>query len=386
MQELNRKSSRIMRRTGAIAVGVQPGGRSDWSRATASAVKMIMGFVLLPAVCFGAEPEGTPSKAPIGPAFAVNQRLGRGINVLGYDPIWRDKSRARFKQEYFKLIREAGFNHVRLNLHPFRDNPGVQDGTGQLRSQYLETLDWAIENALAQGLLVIVDFHEFTAMGKEPAAYKEAFLSTWEILAQRLRNQPSGVLFELLNEPNSNLTPELWNDYLRQALRVVRKTNPRRIVVIGPGNWNSINKLSELRLPEEDTNIIVTVHYYSPFDFTHQGAAFAGRAEKLGIRWGSEDDRRAIQADFDTAQQWAEKHNRPIYLGEFGVYDRAPEPDRSQWLQFVAREAERRGWSWAYWQFDGDFIAFDVTKGEWVKPVIEALIPPTPPEQAQSAQ
>jgi endoglucanase len=43
----------------------------------------------------------------------------------------------------------------------------------------------------------------------------------------------------------------------------------------------------------------------------------------------------------------------------------------------VARAAEARSWSWAYWQFDGNFIAYDMQKGQWVKPILTALAPPT---------
>jgi hypothetical protein len=41
----------------------------------------------------------------------------------------------------------------------------------------------------------------------------------------------------------------------------------------------------------------------------------------------------------------------------------------------VARAAEKRGWSWAYWQFDSDFILYDMAKGAFVQPILDALIP-----------
>ena len=52
-------------------------------------------------------------------AFEQNQRLGRGVNIIGYDPIWRNRSEGRFQARHFGLIRAAGFQHVRINLHPF---------------------------------------------------------------------------------------------------------------------------------------------------------------------------------------------------------------------------------------------------------------------------
>ena len=55
-----------------------------------------------------------------GFAFEQNKRLGRGVNIIGYDPIWKDKSKARMKDKHFKLIKEAGFNNVRLVMSPFK--------------------------------------------------------------------------------------------------------------------------------------------------------------------------------------------------------------------------------------------------------------------------
>lgn len=306
-------------------------------------------------------------------AFAINKKLGRGVNIIGYDPLWRDRSRARFRPEFFRMIREAGFNHVRINLHPFRDNPKGGDNPAGLREEYLATLDWAVDEALKSGLMVVLDFHEFQALGKDLAGLKDRYLACWDVIARRQQHRPPEVLFELLNEPNTAVTPEAWNKLLREALAVVRRSNPTRTVVIGPAQWNNIAALDQLDLPD-DPNIIVTVHYYSPFDFTHQGAAWAGRGDKVGVRWGSEKDRQAIVNDFDRAQAWAEKNRRPIYLGEFGVYDRAPQEDRIAWLSFVTSEAEKRGWSWAYWQFDGDFIVFDVKTGRWVEPILNAIL------------
>jgi endoglucanase len=307
-------------------------------------------------------------------ALGQNKRLGRGVNVLGYDPIWRDRQKARFQEKYFRLIKEGGFNHVRINLHPFRDAKlGTDHAVG---AAWFETLDWAVRQALASELLVILDFHEFQAMGEDPAGNKERFLAVWRQIAEHCKNSPESVLFEILNEPNKKLTAELWNPLLREALGVIRQSNPRRTVIVGPTSWNNINDLAKLDLPGDDRNLIVTVHYYSPFPFTHQGAAFAGLGDKTGVPWnGTEKERQAILKDFDKAQAWARKQQRPIYLGEFGVYDKAETASRVRWTSFVTRQADERAWSWAWWQFDGDFVLYDVRQDRWVEPILRALVP-----------
>ncbi len=307
-------------------------------------------------------------------AFEVNKRLGRGVNIIGYDPLWKSREKGRFKEPHFRLIKEAGFSHVRINLHPWRD--GKVDALHQLAADWLETLDWAVRQALDNQLLVILDLHEFQAMGLDPQGNRDRFLATWRQLAEHCREAPADVLFEILNEPNKTLTPELWNEYLGESLKLIRAANPTRTVVVGPASWNSIDYLEKLSLPTDDRNLIVTVHYYEPMAFTHQGASWTDQRDKVGIPWdGTPEEREAIQHDFDKVQAWSTKQNRPIYLGEFGTYDKADVPSRTRYLNCIARNAEERGWSWGYWQFDGDFIVFDMKRQQWVEPILHALVP-----------
>jgi endoglucanase len=53
---------------------------------------------------------------------------------------------------------------------------------------------------------------------------------------------------------------------------------------------------------------------------------------------------------------------QPILLGEFGAYDKAPLESRVRYTEFVVRTAEALGWSWAYRQFDSDFILWDMNR------------------------
>ena len=306
-------------------------------------------------------------------AFLQNKKLGRGVNIIGYDPLWRSRSEARMQDEHFKLIKEAGFNNVRINMHPFRQ----MEANNTLPQTWFEILDWAVEQALSNELMVILDLHEYGAMGRDPVGNKERFTAFWKQLADRYKDYPNDVIFEILNEPSRKLTPELWNQYLIEALTIIRETNPARTVIIGPASYNNINYLEELELPEDDHNIIVTVHYYSPMEFTHQGASWSSHKDKVGVEWNATpEEKQAIIQDFEKAQTWAQQHNRPLFLGEFGAYDKGDMPSRVRYTGFVARQAEKLGWSWAYWQFDSDFIVYDIPNKKWVEPIRDALIPP----------
>jgi endoglucanase len=337
--------------------------------------RILNALILLTLIASSANAADAPAPLAAPPdVFALNARLGRGVNVLGYDPIWKDPDRARFRADHFRLLREAGFNHVRINLHPFRDVKG--SANPPMTEAYLQTLDWAVDQALANHLLVVLDLHEFQFMAKDPQSKKERFIAAWTQLAEHCKARPADVLFELLNEPHGELTPELWNDFLRDALAVVRPSNPSRAVIIGPGFWNGIKHLDSLRLPAEDRNIIATVHYYDPMSFTHQGATWAKQSAKTGIPWGSPQEKQAVVTTFDRVSEWSARERRPIYLGEFGAYDKADMPFRVTYAAFVAREAEKHQFSWAWWQFDSDFVLYDIPNKHWIEPLRDALIPP----------
>ena len=316
----------------------------------------------------------TPAPSSVTASTEATQ-FHRGVNVLGYDPYWKDPAKARFQWRHFREIRRAGFDFVRVNLFAFDH----MDADHRLSAAWLEQLDAVIREAQAAGLGVILDEHDFNACEKDIPLCRVRLADFWRQIAPRYRDAPANLAFELLNEPHERLNP-LWNEFFPDLLAIVRETNPTRTVIIGPASWNSLRELPKLQLPESDRNILVTFHYYDPFHFTHQGATWAGEEVKKlrGITWGSDADRAQLKTDFDTVAAWAAANRRPILLGEFGAYDKSgtPQAMRVAYIEAVAREAERHGFAWAYWQFDSDFLAWDMARDEWIEPVKRALIPP----------
>ena len=300
-------------------------------------------------------------------------KMARGVNIIGYDSmLWIDHTKGRFKEAYFKKIKDAGFSTIRINLFAFSG----MDKNYILNPKWLETLDWAIQKGLEAKLMVILDMHEYNAMADDPVAKKEMFMAVWRQLAPRYKDLPNDVVFELLNEPNQKLSVDLWNQYLAEAINLVRQTNPNRTIIIGPGNWNGIESLPTLVLPKDDKNIIVTVHFYHPMPFTHQGAYWTNEFKNLsGIKWeGTKEEKADVETKLKVAADWSKANDRPIFLGEFGAYDKGDMESRARYTSYVARTAEKFGFSWAYWQFDSDFIVYNIEKESWVMPILDALM------------
>ena len=254
------------------------------------------------------------------------------------------------------VIRDAGFDLVRLPVvwpTPF------------------EVVDRAVGLALDRGLEVVVNVHHYDATGEGPR-----FLALWAGIAEHYADADPRLSFELLNEPHPPMTADEWNDLLPRALAVVRASNPTRTVIAGPVRWNIVEALPSLRLPADD-HLVATVHYYSPFEFTHQGAAWLPEAGPwLGTGWGSDEDRARVRADLEGAAAWAREQGVALFLGEFGAVEHADMAARADWTTLVRTEAERLGMSWAYWDFATDFGAYDLAASRWRTPLAEALTRP----------
>jgi endoglucanase len=170
---------------------------------------------------------------------------------------------------------------------------------------------------------------------------------------------------------------DIWNAVHSEAYQIIRRANPNRTLLIGPIYGNQIIYLKDLRLPEDDRNLIVTIHHYMPIQFTHQGAEWSPQNKDLsGIEWPNKvSGEQAIQNDFEMAQEWSKSQNRPLHLGEFGVYNKAGMDSRVRWTTFVARQAEQRNWSWSYWEFSQGFGIYSKGNGQWRTNLLVVLIP-----------
>jgi endoglucanase len=299
-------------------------------------------------------------------------QMGRGINVLSEDPGWTNPANARFKPEHFKKIRDAGFSTVRIVLNSF----DRMDQYYGIESGWLQHLDMMVNAALGAGLTVVLDEHDnYLPCGKDAVVCGQKLNAFWAQIAPRYKDKSNRLVFEILNEPNSALTPDVWNAQIKQTLPIIRASNPVRNVVIGPAMAYAPGLLGKLDLPASDRHIITTVHYYEPMEFTHQGAPWAHEVKLTGRTWGSEADIMQLNKDFDVVKAWSIDWNRPIWLGEFGAYETAPMDGRQRYDSAVARAAEARGFAWCYWQFDKDFVVFDIAKDAWVDQILDALVP-----------
>jgi endoglucanase len=319
--------------------------------------------------------------------------LYRGINVSNaLDAPTEGEWGEVLEESYFQMIKATGFDHVRI---PIRwSTRALYEAPYTIDQTFFARVDWAINNTLSRNMIAIIDMHHYHEIfGTQPEdspVYppgvvlgpennKDRFLAMWAQIAEHYKDYPDTLFFELLNEPNTELTPELWNQYLLEVYNIIRATNPTRKIVIGTPYWGGLYGLDSLQIPAGDPNIIVTFHYYEPLELCFQGAEWIpGSDQWLGTTWeGTEEQKRKVRDDFDAAVGWAKNHGDvPLWLGEFHVIKYAEQASRIRWITFVTREAERRGIGWSYWGFcSNEAGIYDETTGTWDTDIVNCLIP-----------
>jgi endoglucanase len=331
-----------------------------------------MKFLPTLVTCIGFAISGLAASTIPGP-----MQLGRGINLGNFlevpnrAGVWGTE----INPKYIPIVSVAGFQTIRVPISwPHHVTP---QPTYTIDPSFFKSVDAVVAQAHQYHLKIILDYHNDQDLMDHPDVYSGRFLSIWKQVAEHYQKEPSTVLFELLNEPRDSMGAARWNDLIACTLPLIRPTNPDRVIVVGPIGANKIANLPGLILPD-DPNLLVTVHYYLPIEFTHQGTEWIPRFANLrDIPWkGAPADEAAISTAFDQAAEWGRTHKRPIFLGEFGTYGKVDMASRVRWTSFVARQAEQHGFPWAYWEFCAGFGAFDPIAQAWRPPLLKALLPP----------
>jgi endoglucanase len=330
-----------------------------------------------------------PSGSEVSPSRLA--RLRHGINLSHWfaQSANNDYSKAHLDShttaEDITLISSIGFDHVRLTLEPA---PLYSwEDPGKLKSEYLKSVDNALDLILAQGLAVIVDIHpsdEFKIRLNSNDREIEAFGKFWLALAQHLSTRdPERVFLEVINEPMVE-DGYRWFGMQGKLISAVRSGAPRHTIIASGHRWSGIAELLFM-LPYADRNIIYNFHFYEPFAFTHQGANWAGanllyyknipypsNPESIGkvldtvqddparynlLRYGQDRwDAARMDKEISAAAAWAAKYQVPLTCNEFGAFRNFAKPaDRAVWIGDMRAALEKYGIGWTMWDYEGNF-------------------------------
>ncbi len=331
----------------------------------------------------------------------------RGINLGGWlsqGSMEKEHLDTFITEEDIKAIKNLGVDHIRIPV----DFELIEDGQGDILEEghtYIRKgIDWCLQN----NLNVVLDLHKTAGYVFDDASYsngffdnevlQQHFINLWKVLATRYGDNPDRVALEILNEVVDPAVADKWNNIAHRTIQAIREITPDSWIIVGGTRNNSVVSVKELGAPY-DERIVYTFHCYEPLIFTHQGAYWIeNMPEDYKINYPEtvghyvaqteglidpvqafpikhiapetlgKDFFRAFFADAITS---AERHNVPLYCGEYGMIDRAEPEAALRWFEdihAVFEEFQIARTVWTYKEKDFGIV------GEHYKPIFKELI------------
>ncbi|HEY73753.1 MAG: hypothetical protein DRJ03_16175 [Chloroflexi bacterium] len=198
----------------------------------------------------------------------------------------------------------------------------------------------------------------------DPAA-QDAWSAMWSYTAQRYKDNPIVVGYDLMVEPNSNEVgddatnlldvwdPEEfyanyggtlydWNQLYPDISTAIRQVDASTPILIGAMAYSAVEWLPYLQ-PTGDPRTVYTVHQYEQFDYTHQEPS-----SSVAYPSGS-FDRDWLDDLLTTVDDFKSTHNALVAVNEFGVHRWAPGADvfmDDQMDLFEQRDMNHALWVW----------------------------------------
>lgn len=336
----------------------------------------------------------TLATAPVASdaARAAALAIGRGVNFGNMlDAPTEGAWDLRAEERFIALVGNSNpaIQSVRL---PVRwSNHASADTQATIDPVFMERVASVVDSLLARGVVVVLNMHHYRQLdgdtlddgeaavpdSADHALVRMRFLAMWAQIAKRFAKHDARLLLEPYNEPHKLLDEQTdnsrpWNDLVSRAVRVIRQTNPNRVLVIGPTHWNSANDLEQLALPH-DPNLVLTVHSYEPFTFTHQGANWISPVLPTGVTCCDTVQTQTIARLLDTAQTQAQAKGYPVFVGEFGAYSQAPLASRVNYLNTMRQQMAQRAMPWTYWELAAGFGVYDPVQNQFRPEITQAL-------------
>ncbi|MFS4417394.1 glycoside hydrolase family 5 protein [Maribacter sp. 2307ULW6-5] len=291
--------------------------------------------------------------------------LGNSLDAEGPDEtFWGNPATTK---EMIDEVAKRGFKTLRVPVTwRFHQGP-APDYT--VEKEWMDRVEEVVNYARANDMYVIVNVHHddpwIIPTYDNGDEVKDRLSKLWTQIAGRFRNYSDYVIFETLNEPRYENTPEEWtggtaegrdmvNQYHQVSLDAIRATggnNSTRQIMIATYAASTLPvAMDALIVPNDDENTMISLHSYFPFPFTLGGT---------DTTWGSDDDKAELEAEMDRIKAKFTDNGKAVVLGEWSSGNQNNVEDRLRHTEFYAQKAAERGFASVWWDNGNSDISND---------------------------
>ena len=300
--------------------------------------------------------------------------------VSDFETAWGNP---RTTKAMIDTVKKEGFNAVRIPVSWNEHMNGNKIDVDWL-NRVNEVVDYVIDNDMYAIINVHHDDYTWLNPSKaDEAAVKAKLVSIWEQLSDRFKDYDQHLLFEGMNEPRIIGGQDEWTggtaeereviNHLFQAfVDTVRKSggnnSSRALIITSHAASIEADAVNDIVVPDDD-RIIVSIHYYSPWDF-------AG-GENGKSDWGSDSEKKELDKGFDFLKSKFIDKGVPVIIGEFGATNKNNDSVRASYMEYYVKSAKSRGITCFIWDngTKDEFGLLDRNSLTWYfKNVVDAAV------------
>jgi endoglucanase len=281
--------------------------------------------------------------------------LGNSLDAEGPDEtFWGNPI---ITKEMVDAVANRGFTTLRLPV-TWRFHQGDAPNYA-VELAWLDRVEEVVNYARANDLYIIVNVHHddpwIIPTIAQSEEVKDRLAKLWTQIAVRFRDYSDYVIFETLNEPRHENTPQEWtggtgegrdmvNAYHQVSLDAIRATggnNSTRKIMISTYAASTVPAaMDALIIPNDDENTMVSLHSYFPFPFTLEGT---------DDTWGTDDDKAQLEAEMNRIKVKFADKGMAVVLGEWSSANQNNIEDRLVHAEYYSRLAAERGFASIWW-------------------------------------
>jgi len=312
------------------------------------------------------EPDNTPVNFET-PQEVIG-KIKRGINIGNTlePPTEGEWNNGPLQEYYFDDYKNAGFTCIRI---PVRwDKHTLEVAPYVIQTSWLDRVEQVVDWGLERDLYIIINAHHewWLVENYSDPNMRARFDSIWTQIAERFKNKSGKLMFEMINEPHG-LTEDENNELNDRILSIIRKTNPKRIVIFSGNEWSNSDHLMSAAIPNDDY-LMGYFHSYDPWSFAGEG---------IGT-WGTTHDINAIKTKFVDVANWSIINNIPVMISEFGAIHDCEYNSRMLHYYTYVEQSISSNIAFQAWDDGGMFGIYDRDNRRW--PEVKDILIHTYPE------
>ena len=269
--------------------------------------------------------------------------------------------------EMIRAIADRGFKTLRVPVTwRFHQGPAPDY---IVEEAWLDRVEEVVNYGRANDMYVIINVHHddpwIIPTAARTAEVSDRLEKLWTQIANRFRNYSDYVIFETLNEPRHENTPEEWtggtaegrtavNQYHQVSLDAIRATggnNSLRQIMISTYAASTLPiAMDALVIPNDDPRTMISLHSYFPFPFTLEGT---------DQTWGTANDRAELEAEMERIKTKFTDNGKAVVLGEWSSGNQNNLDDRLAHASFYAEVAAERGFASVWWDNGNSNVSND---------------------------